>query len=681
MGRSCCVTNCSSNYDDNNYVPCYRLPKDPKLLEVWLKAIPRDNTPVTKNTVVCIKHWPPNFPTYSCYGKLRPAEPPSIFENIPKSQIPTPPAMPRSTEKATAESRAVDIDEMIEFDKSDILTFENMCKEIDTQRFSSATTSYKQGDCLCIQSVNCLPDVGIPLFLIKIFPNQSFHCFHVGIKTTIEPLKTLKVYRVSRWCQIEVMINYLKNLELDRKKTVLHEQCVNMNVKAVGTLKYSKETIMRAFEYFACSRALYNRLREDYQLPSVSTLTRLSSKVNNSTDRDYIHHFFSKLDGKNKNYVLLIDEVYIKALLTYHGGELFGKALNNPEALATTVLGFMLVPCFEGPSFLIKMMPVNRLDATFLYTEAQALLINIRNAGGVICSIICDNNRVNQCFFSMMADPATPWKTHNNMFLLYDYVHLLKSIRNNWLSEKVGEIQFPHENTTLVAKWDHLRKLQKMEEGPLVKMSRLNYTAVNPKPIERQKVDTCLRVFCDETIQALKEVDLGEDASGTINMFVKFWKMLNVKSQYEDVRLKDPRRAAFTSDTDPRLEFLTELAALSESLRGGRGTRVKMLTCDTSKALSQTCRGIVELVKFLLNTTHEYVLLGKFNSDPIEKEFGKLRQGSGGTYFINAQQVLEKVNKDLYHRNFSFYSNIQCFFFIPGNSGSSVNRALHGLGF
>ena len=32
-----------------------------------------------------------------------------------------------------------------------------------------------------------------------------------------------------------------------------------------------------------------------------------------------------------------------------------------------------------------------------------------------------------------------------------------------------------------------------------------------------------------------------------------------------------------------------------------------------------------------------------FSTDPLEKAFSKLRQGSGGTYFINAQQVTEKL--------------------------------------
>ena len=42
-------------------------------------------------------------------------------------------------------------------------------------------------------------------------------------------------------------------------------------------------------------------------------------------------------------------------------------------------------------------------------------------------------------------------------------------------------------------------------------------------------------------------------------------------------------------------------------------------------------------------TTHEYVLLGIYATDFLEKMFDKLRQGSGGTYIINVQQCLEKL--------------------------------------
>ena len=38
------------------------------------------------------------------------------------------------------------------------------------------------------------------------------------------------------------------------------------------------------------------------------------------------------------------------------------------------------------------------------------------------------------------------------------------------------------------------------------------------------------------------------------------------------------------------------------------------------------------------------IILGLFTTDPLEKEFGKLRMGCGGTYFINVQQVVEKTS-------------------------------------
>ena len=36
-------------------------------------------------------------------------------------------------------------------------------------------------------------------------------------------------------------------------------------------------------------------------------------------------------------------------------------------------------------------------------------------------------------------------------------------------------------------------------------------------------------------------------------------------------------------------------------------------------------------------------MLGEFSTNPLEKAFSKLRQGSGGAYFISTQQALEKI--------------------------------------
>ena len=170
---------------------------------------------------------------------------------------------------------------------------------------------------------------------------------------------------------------------------------------------------------------MYGRLRDDFGLPSITTLNRISSKVNNTDDLTFSTSVFSLLEEQQRKYILLIDEVYVKPLLTYHGGKLFGKAVNRPEELATTVLGFMLVSLYGGPSFLFKMLPVHKLDSQFMFDQTHELLDRIRNAGGSVVSIICDNNRINQAFFKLFS-LKSPWETTDNIFLLYDFVHIVQ---------------------------------------------------------------------------------------------------------------------------------------------------------------------------------------------------------------------------------------------------------------
>ena len=156
-----------------------------------------------------------------------------------------------------------------------------------------------------------------------------------------------------------------------------------------------------------------------------------------------------------------------------------------------------------------------------------------------------------------------------------------------------------------------------------------------------------MKVFSEETSAALKlHTDLG-DTNGTtlfLDRFIDFWNIINVKDQFAAVRSRDVNRNAIRSSEDPRLQRLLDTATMAQSMAARQQRkRVKQLTRDTATALAHTCRGVVDLCKYLLSTGFEYVLLGKFTTDYLEKEFGKLRQGSGGTYFITVQGVLEKV--------------------------------------
>ena len=416
-----------------------------------------------------------------------------------------------------------------------------------------------------------------------------------------------------------------------------------------GEKIYNTETIVRAFENYATSRSCYEKLRKDYKLPSTKTLRNLTSKVSKIQDEKFVTGIFSSIEERQRSCIILVDEVYVKPSLQYHGGHVFGKAENNPDVLANTLLSTMVKCMNGGPKFLIKRIPVSKLTSTFLHEQVCAILDILNSSFGKVIAIIADNNRTNQAFFKLFQTvESKPWKTTNGLFLLFDYVHLIKSIRNNWITEKMKELEFDIQNERFVASWNDLIKLYRLERDELTKLSSLNEVSVFPKPIERQKVSTCLKVFCEKTIAALKShAELNpNEVNGTvkfIEVILSFWKIVSNKDIKGDERHRDPLKKPISSSDDGNLKILLEIAAMAEKMRGKQGSRIKSLTRDTSLALEHTCNGLIELSESLLLSGQQYVLLGEFTTDYLEATFGELRQGSGGTYFITVQNALEKL--------------------------------------
>ena len=59
---------------------------------------------------------------------------------------------------------------------------------------------------------------------------------------------------------------------------------------------------------------------------------------------------------------------------------------------------------------------------------------------------------------------------------------------------------------------------------------------------------------------------------------------------------------------------------------------IKQLSKYTAITIHHTCKRIVNLCQYFLAISCKHMLFGQFKTDPLEKEFSKLCQGSGGTY-------------------------------------------------
>ena len=136
------------------------------------------------------------------------------------------------------------------------------------------------------------------------------------------------------------------------------------------------------------------------------------------------------------------------------------------------------------------------------------------------------------------------------------------------------------------------------------------------------------------------------------------------------MRFQDPLRSATRSVECGNLKQLVEFAGIAQTMHPNTVKRVNSLTKDNSRGLSHTCRGLFDLAKYLIQKKQlSNVMLGIFTSDPLGKQFDKLRQGCGGTYFITVQQILEKVeiakkklllNLDMNIDGFSVHSIGKC---------------------
>ena len=114
-------------------------------------------------------------------GKMRPVDPPSVFEGFAQSSIPTPPSKPRPTKTRTRRD-----DELAEFKKADVIhDFDAFTDELkhNRRKLSANIISFKSDDALWVQSLSYVS--GIPSFSIRVSRDLSFQSFFMGIQCTV----------------------------------------------------------------------------------------------------------------------------------------------------------------------------------------------------------------------------------------------------------------------------------------------------------------------------------------------------------------------------------------------------------------------------------------------------------------------------------------------------------------
>lgn len=724
MPRRCSVFGCKSNYDsETETTSTFSLPADENRRKIWLRHIPTDFSKL-KNPVVCIKHFDESFivrvDRFVVNGDIKefPRIRPKLSENAVPTIFPNTPSycsksVPKVKRLGDVEEENLQqaIQDSIESHK-EYLTCDTVNSVYDITLFleshkiySSKWTVVKDDKKLHICLLNIINGEPCITSYITVCDDLNFSVTVKNICVSNDSISETKLLK---------SLSFLHNIMLQLEKgeivaTVKHKldyttQLIQSfpnyndseNLKFIveqltlsqipkNNRQYGNRTMILASSLYVHSVSAYNALRKCNLMyfPHPRTLQKLmcNYQLSNTSleSSPYLENRVKHLKQHELLVSLLLDEIYIQPQLSFKCGQIYGSSNFDAHTCAKTAQVFMVSSVLSKYVDVVAIIPVANMTSEQLKSLISDVLCMLEKTGFKVISLIADNNSVNRKAYELFTankilQPSIdhPLDPSRKLFFLFDTVHILKCIRNNWETKRNinKSLQFPDMNdhsVILSAQYRHLELIFEKEKDSLVKYGHtLSAKVLYPSSIQKQNVNLALRIFNDNNTVALKHVtkdlpDVTQQINQTtifLSIIVRWWKTVNVKSVFEGKRFNDPYREAIKSTSDSQVQFLSEMCQWLKMWR------VSVSSCDalssqTFQSLITTLEAFLQLIPYLFEKYKiDYILLGKFQSDNLEGRFGSYRQLSGANYYISYMQILENERKLRFKNDVLFASQI-----------------------
>ena len=577
MPRKCCVPECRSNYESTShegYVSTFRFPEEIELRKKWLRQIHReDNFQPNNNTVVCIKHFHESFIIRENRAKrpdgteivlprkspiLKPGAYPSIFKNLAPyfTTIPTHRKDPAERMHAVEMRAEAEFSAFMENDK--IQDFHDFCLQVP-KKLPQEWFFFTYSDHCFIMKCNIYT---FPIFSVsfKLSKDLTVSVYHNNIQIPPDSLKwLLPEGKCLHWSAFDSLLSFTnsynstptdslktavycieKSLELcdeeegDLWRTV---QFVNEQLKLTQMKRnqYSTDLLIWASKIFYSYPTAYHCLRNSKRLilPHLNYLQRLLQSMGSletglpAPNLQYLKEKFKHLNEHEKLIGVMMDEIYVKPEAEYSGGKIIGKAINSSDN-AKTLQVFMISSVFSKQKDILGLFPMMNQTSHDLYELILVVLRALQEIGYQVLFLSADNSRINRCAYELLGGGQlispipNPIGANLEIYLLFDTVHLLKTVRNNWLNqhltnktflvpilkslwaEEIDDINKKYVPVSLL----HLENLYFSEKNDIVKLApTLSRKTLYPSSLERQNVKHAVKLFDEKLICAFDTVN------------------------------------------------------------------------------------------------------------------------------------------------------------------------------
>lgn len=327
----------------------------------------------------------------------------------------------------------------------------------------------------------------------------------------------------------------------------------------------------------------------------------------------YARNIFDLLSERERYVIVLMDEIHIKPFLDYKAGNIVGTACNS-VSLANSAFVFMVASVMSNLKEVVHISPLSKVDHHLIFSLIKTVIMKLEEIGYKVFCVVSDNNAINSKAMSNFAENKTlsivyphPADKTRSLFYLFDSVHLLKCIRNNWLNSKPDqELNYPEFETGVdkVAAFQCLKTLHRLEHDKLLKFGySLSVKALFPSNFERQNVSLALKIFNPFVVQALllfgMKIEHSKDTADFIGIIYKWWRIVNVKTPLKGKRLNDVYQEpiiAGNAFSDEKFIFLSKMITWLDVWKSKPFS--KKLSPQTHTALSHTLHGMTEIVQY-----------------------------------------------------------------------------------
>lgn len=614
---------------------------------------------------------------------LKPDAVPTIFENVAKylskSKVPKPRVnAPTADRRCELESAQLD-KFIIEFNKNDNLkdhSLTEIVSRIKDEKLPLGFQVYLDENKGCIYIFSISEVNEIPVLQCSLVINSDM-TFKLVAKQNIIDISRYSDIAANKVSKLSEIVNLLARLKaISEESTVTVQTAVQSAIAnlersiddasgadpaIVQKIKfiveqlyltmqnkfcrhYTPELTVLSFLVYSASPAGYDALKSSdlLCLPSVSTLKKVTRIIRQRNDIDntaYLRLRKSKLNQYEKCVILIIDEIYVAKRVEYSGGMIHG--LTKDGLVASTMLCFMVKSLSSQYKDIVAIYPIANLTSAVLNECYDEVIKLIQTVGFEIVCVSVDNATANRKFFidhlcgGNLRTFYIDRETNKPVYLIFDPVHDLKNVYNNFQARKTFECPAfsPILPDGCTARFSDICDIFKVESTmQLKKAHRLRQATLSPKSIEKVSVKLALSVFCESTRNALLYYSEMEgypwkSTSDFISAILKLWNVMNVKTKTKGFHKRDDTQEPIMSSTDPRLEYLHKFA---EFLSVWEDSKQPGLSKPTFLALRHTCLALADCASYLIEKCgYRFVLLGQLQSDALESRFGWLRQLSG----------------------------------------------------